>query len=321
MRTRLRLPYPVRVRRVTASGSVAATGFSGAEYGPVGDGDTLWSIAERLDTSGDNANVYQIMIALLRQNPDAFIDNNINLLKKGAILRLSDLDTVVSSEEAFELYQAQLQDWENYRAEVAGSSATVNVPAEQTEAEAPVMSAADTAAAGADVDSGDSVVEAEPAEGAAQEMASESAAEQGTEEDLLKIVKASLEGQDEAGAGSSTDNASDPSAEAEVNMLREKVATLEESLVSAELQNSELMERITLLEDQVTKAQRLIELESQELALAQEQAAQQAEEQRLLEQQLMEQQLKAEQAEAERARLEEESQTAEASGSPGSARG
>jgi len=85
----------------------------------------------------------------------------------------------------------------------------------------------------------------------------------------------------------------DSEPEKDIGMMREQLATLEESLVSAELQNQELRERVALLEQQVIKAQRLVELESQELALAQEQAAQRQEEKLLLEQQLAEMQLTA----------------------------
>ena len=55
-------------------------------YGPVKSGDTLSKIAGKL--VGDDYSLNQSMLALLRVNPDAFVDGNINLIKRGMVLRL-----------------------------------------------------------------------------------------------------------------------------------------------------------------------------------------------------------------------------------------
>jgi pilus assembly protein FimV len=56
-------------------------------YGPVARGETLWGIARDFSrNSGYSIN--QTMLALQRKNPEAFIRDNINSLKSGAILRL-----------------------------------------------------------------------------------------------------------------------------------------------------------------------------------------------------------------------------------------
>ncbi len=60
----------------------------------------------------------------------------------------------------------------------------------------------------------------------------------------------------------------------ELAELRGQVATLQESLESRNLENEELRERVRLLESQLENAQRLVEIESEELAAAQQQAAQ-----------------------------------------------
>ena len=54
-------------------------------YGPVIEYDTLWSLARELrpDTS---VSIQQMMLALLRTNPDAFSYDNINWLRKDAVL-------------------------------------------------------------------------------------------------------------------------------------------------------------------------------------------------------------------------------------------
>src|SRR5476651_806315 len=49
--------------------------------------DTLWEIAAKVRKGGS---VQQTMLAIQALNPDAFIDGNINRLKKGQVLRLPD---------------------------------------------------------------------------------------------------------------------------------------------------------------------------------------------------------------------------------------
>jgi pilus assembly protein FimV len=57
-----------------------------AESIPVEAGDTLTAIASRLDRSDHTLD--QMMLALLRANPDAFARGNINLLRRGVVLRM-----------------------------------------------------------------------------------------------------------------------------------------------------------------------------------------------------------------------------------------
>lgn len=59
---------------------------SGDTYGPVADNDTLWKIARANRPAG--ASIQQTMLAIQKLNPDAFINGNINLLRKGQTLRL-----------------------------------------------------------------------------------------------------------------------------------------------------------------------------------------------------------------------------------------
>ncbi|WOX06311.1 FimV/HubP family polar landmark protein [Microbulbifer pacificus] len=64
-------------------------------YGPVEANKTLWEIA-RDSRETREVSVQQTMLAIQRLNPEAFINNNINLLKKGAVLRLPTNDEVRS---------------------------------------------------------------------------------------------------------------------------------------------------------------------------------------------------------------------------------
>jgi pilus assembly protein FimV len=72
----------------------APTGLSGDSY-RVARGETLWSIASqtRPDTS---VNVQQMVMALFRENPDAFYAPNINSLNAGASLRLPTREEILT---------------------------------------------------------------------------------------------------------------------------------------------------------------------------------------------------------------------------------
>jgi FimV-like protein len=61
-------------------------------YGPVKPGETLWPIAQQLRPRG--VTTQQMAIALLRANPQAFIDNNVNRLRAGATLSIPPLDVI-----------------------------------------------------------------------------------------------------------------------------------------------------------------------------------------------------------------------------------
>ena len=89
--------------------------FSGDSYGPISSSETLWSVASRVRPD-NSITIQQMMLALLRANPDAFIDNNINGLKRGQILRIPDRDEITSqsSEEALAAARSQNALWEEF---------------------------------------------------------------------------------------------------------------------------------------------------------------------------------------------------------------
>lgn len=96
-------------------------GFDGDTYGPVSSTDTLWSIASKAKP-GDDVTVQQTMLAIQRLNPDAFINNNINLLKRGAVLRLPTEADITE----FDPRQA--------KREVASQNRSAQLPAAQIDA-------------------------------------------------------------------------------------------------------------------------------------------------------------------------------------------
>ena len=73
--------------------------------------DTLWEIAQQYKIK--NASVEQTMHVLQKSNPDAFINGNINQLKKGAILRMpeNDGENVIAQTEALAWHREQYSAW------------------------------------------------------------------------------------------------------------------------------------------------------------------------------------------------------------------
>lgn len=237
----------------TSAGAAVAGGSGVAEYGPTRQGDTLWDIASRLDTGDVQANVYQVMIALQRQNPDAFIDNNVNRLKTGQILQLRDLSVIaqISPQQASAAYAAQLEQWQGQGERLA--SADDAAPSADDVAQTTSAAADEPVAVG---------------ESGADSAAAPSASGEAQPGEVLTIVQATAdESGDSQSAGAGSDQAG------ELATMQTRIATLQESLESRNLENDELRERVRLLESQLENAQRLIEIESQEMAAAQQQAA------------------------------------------------
>src|SRR5690606_22287109 len=83
-------------------------------------GDTLFALAQANAVEG--VSVYQMMVALLRANPQAFIEGNLNLVRAGATLAVPDAAALraVSDREARRIFQQHVQAYAAYRQGVAG---------------------------------------------------------------------------------------------------------------------------------------------------------------------------------------------------------
>lgn len=92
-------------------------------------GETLRKIAG--ETQHDGVSLEQMLVGLLRKNPEAFAGNNINRLKSGAILGIPEKAEVeaVSPAEAKKVYVAQAADWNAYRQKLA--TTTAKAPAKE----------------------------------------------------------------------------------------------------------------------------------------------------------------------------------------------
>ncbi len=97
-------------------------------------GDTMHRIASANAQPGTTLD--QMLVALLRANPQAFDGGNINRLRAGAVLSVPGTDTVraIDAAEARRELRAQAADFEAYRRGLAGSAAS-RAPVQPAQAE------------------------------------------------------------------------------------------------------------------------------------------------------------------------------------------
>lgn len=96
----------------SAPAAVSAPTGSGETYGPTGPSDSLWGIASQLRPSA-RVNAQQTMLAIQRLNPQAFVNGNINMLKRGQVLRApSEEDALsISAQDAIRMVAEQNRAW------------------------------------------------------------------------------------------------------------------------------------------------------------------------------------------------------------------
>ena len=99
-------------------------------------GETLRKIAN--ETKYDGVSLEQMLVGLFRSNPDAFLGENVNRLKAGAILNVPEKSVVesVSPAEARRIYVAQTGDWNTYRQKLAASTSKTAAKADDAGAQA-----------------------------------------------------------------------------------------------------------------------------------------------------------------------------------------
>jgi pilus assembly protein FimV len=104
--------------RTPAPGELARKTITGQHQ--VLPGETLYRIA--VNSVPPGVSLDQMLVALFRANPDAFIDKNMNLLKAGAKLDIPAAEDAkrASSDEARQVIQAQSADFGAYRQRLAG---------------------------------------------------------------------------------------------------------------------------------------------------------------------------------------------------------
>ncbi len=96
------------------------TSSGGLDYGRVRKNETLWRIAEKMQQD-DTTSTQQVMMALLKNNPEAFYDNNVNRLKAGSILRIDDPSMIaaMSRTAAVREISRQTRSWQDHKRQAA----------------------------------------------------------------------------------------------------------------------------------------------------------------------------------------------------------
>lgn len=232
----LSTPPPMATPRAAAS--AAAPSFApGESYGPVNSGDSLWKIASQ-SIPDSSVNINQMMVAIQRANPDAFIGGNINRLRTGAVLRIPSRDEIsaVGAREASQFVREQTSG---------------DTPLQPIEADRSVARPASTATAAASADSRLAIV---PPRGDQPATAAQSGAASGAEG---RELRADLARAREQGEALSQENRELKSRVQELEKIRGDSERL------LELRNSELQ----------ALQQRLAELEAQRAATAATEAA------------------------------------------------
>ena len=104
---------------------------SGGNTHKVRPGETLAKIAD--ENRPEGVSLDQMLVALVRGNPDAFDNGNINRLRAGRILQLPDAETAtaVSPEEARKQVVAQSSDFNAYRRKLAAQVGAAPAPREE----------------------------------------------------------------------------------------------------------------------------------------------------------------------------------------------
>lgn len=108
-------------------------------------GDTAGRIASAYKPAG--VSLDQMLVAMLRSNPQAFINGNINRMRSGAVVQLPDEATAqaTSVKEARQLMAAQSQDFNQFRRQLAGVAPMAPVEAASRSASGQVQAHVDDA--------------------------------------------------------------------------------------------------------------------------------------------------------------------------------
>lgn len=90
-------------------------------------GDTAGRLASSYRPNG--VSLDQMLVAMMRANPDAFIQGNVNRLKAGAVLQMPDeaAAAAIPQTEARQVLAAQSRDFNSFRRKLAGAAPTTEV--------------------------------------------------------------------------------------------------------------------------------------------------------------------------------------------------
>ncbi len=243
----------------TEAGSASI--YPGDRYGPINYGDTLMGIARSVQV-GEGISVKQRMVALFEDNPEAFIDANMNLLRAGEFLHIPSerFMKTTDAESSAAVYESHLVSWLHRQANPEAMTAaarwtSVEAPGEeQSVADAPAM---------------DYVLRiVSPASPLQAKASSGSVAD-------VNLALSENASKNSEGVGNEPVEVSNAGAEREaIEALSNRLVLIEEALGAKEIENETLNQQIVLLQQQLEQTVNLIELQETQLARAQQQLEQ-----------------------------------------------
>ena len=246
----------------------------GDTYEPVRSGETLMGIATNIDVD-KSVTIYQRMFALMHINSEAFIRGNMNLLREGATLIIPSVEMMagISRILAREEYTRQLSEWIDYHQGIAqgksqsGERLWVSlIPGDE---KVVVKEVEKTIVKEVPIDT------TKASQDSKRESAGATTTATTTGEYVLRIVQpdptvppATVVKDSDAVPVPVNQSFIDP----ELENVKHRLTLTEENLASTELENEKLLRQIALLAEQIDKSARLIALQDEALALAQQQA-------------------------------------------------
>lgn len=96
-----------------AQNTAAVSSAAEQRYGPVNANESLWKVSQKFHSKGTT--MAQLMMSIFNANPDAFVDNNINRLKVGAVLTIPSVEVTqgISIRTASREATAQIETYED----------------------------------------------------------------------------------------------------------------------------------------------------------------------------------------------------------------
>lgn len=203
-------------------------------------GDTLGKVAKELRVQ--DVSLDQMLVGLYRANKDAFINDNMNRLKVGQIIKVPTATELqsISAEEAKSEIRAHSSDWNSYRQKLAQAVTEEN--------------AADKPTATSNASSSSQAVKGKIT-AATDEKALPPSSEP---KDVVKLSK-----------GDADKKAADAS---NVQAMKDKLNALQEEGVAREKSVKEASDRVSALEKQVSDLQKLLAMKDQTLSQLQKNA-------------------------------------------------
>jgi pilus assembly protein FimV len=223
-----------------AKSAAAAPSQSGAAVSSyrVKKGDTLIQVAGRMRPNASTS-INQMMVALVKANPEAFIRGNINGLKQGYVLRVPPTGALsgISQSQATAEVRKQNGLWREYAARMAGSTVA------QSQLKSGEKSSSTTTTA-------------KPSSSAASGS-------------RLKIMGTEASASGDSKGSSQVAMAGDNAA----SKLQHQLSLAQEATASNQQKISDLESRLKALQGIVDKQQKLIDLKNQQLANLQQKLA------------------------------------------------